>query len=63
MSPEQKVIPPKNGQRVQSSQQEGVFEIVGVNALMQTANIRLVDGSGHVIPNVPWTSLKVVEKK
>jgi hypothetical protein len=63
MSPEPKVIPPKNGQRVQSSEHQGVFEIVGVNALMQTANIRLVDGSGHVIPNVPWTSLKVLEKK
>lgn len=63
MSPEPKLIPPKNGQHVQSVQHEGVFEIVGVNALMQTANIRLVDGSGHVIPNVAWTSLKALDKK
>jgi hypothetical protein len=49
--------PPKNGEHVTDSQREGVFEIVFVNALMQTANIRLVDGSGHVVPNVPWTSL------
>jgi hypothetical protein len=35
-----KLIPPKNGQHVTSTQQEGVFEIVFVNALTQTANIR-----------------------
>jgi hypothetical protein len=34
-----------------------------LNALMQTANIRLADGSGHVIPNMPWTALKVLDKK
>ena len=44
-------------------QHEGVFEVVGVNALMQAANIRLVDGSGHVMPNVPWTALKALDKK
>ena len=58
-----KLTPPKNGQHVTSTQHEGVCEIVFVNALMQTANIRLVDGSGHVMPNVPWTSLKVLDKK
>jgi hypothetical protein len=36
---------------------------LGSNTLMQTANIRLADGSGHVIPNVPWTALKVLDKK
>src|SRR5579862_2495440 len=41
-----KLIPPKNGRHVTSTQQEGVFEIVFVNALTQTANIRLVDGFG-----------------
>ena len=40
-----KAIAPKNGERVRSAQHEGVFEIVGVNSLMQTANIRLIDGS------------------
>jgi len=54
---------PKNGQHVQDAQREGVFEVVFVNALMQTANIRLVDGSGHVVPNVPWTALNVLNKK
>ena len=57
MATEAKVVPPKNGEHVRSSQQEGLFEVVYVNALMQTANIRLVDGSGHVVPNVPWTAL------
>ena len=43
---------------MRSTPQEGVFEVVFVNALMQTANVRLIDGSGHVVPNVPWTALK-----
>jgi hypothetical protein len=63
MSTAPKLTPPKNGQHVTSAHHEGVFEIVFVNALMQTANIRLVDGSGHVVPNVPWESLKVLDKK
>jgi hypothetical protein len=58
-----KLITPKNGEHVASSQHEGVFEVVFVNSLMQTANIRLVDGSGHVVPNVPWTALTALNKK
>ena len=58
-----KLITPKNGERVASSRHEGVFEIVFVNSLMQTANIRLIDGSGHVVPNVPWTALSALHKK
>jgi hypothetical protein len=63
MSAQAKLITPKNGEHVTSAQHAGVFEIVFVNALMQTANIRLVDGSGHVVPNVPWTALKALDKK
>jgi hypothetical protein len=63
MSAEPKVTTPKNGEHVSSSQHEGVFEVVYVNALMQTANIRLVDGTGHVVPNVPWTALTPLPKK
>ena len=58
MASESKVASPKRGEHVKSTQHEGTFEVVFVNALMQTANIRPVDGSGHVVPNVPWTSLK-----
>lgn len=54
---------PKQGDRVSSSQHEGVFEVVGVNALMQTANVRLADGSGPVIPNLAWNTLIVLGKK
>jgi hypothetical protein len=63
MSTQSKAIVPKQGDRVTATQHEGIFEVVGVNALMQTANIRLVDGSEHVLPNVPWTSLKSLDKK
>ena len=60
---ETKVLPPKRGDHVNSSNREGVFEVVAVNALMQTANLRLVDGSGPVIPNIPWVDLKAHNKK
>jgi len=63
MATETKTTAPKNGERVLSAQHDGVFEVVFVNALMQTANIRLVDGTGHVIPNVPWTALRPANKK
>jgi hypothetical protein len=52
-----KVTTPKIGEHVRRGQQEGVFEVVFVNSLMQTANIRLLDGSGPVVPNVAWTEL------
>jgi len=55
---ETKVTAPKRGDRVSSTDQQGIFEVVFVNALMQSANIRLIDGTGSVIPNVPWTALK-----
>jgi hypothetical protein len=63
MSTESKTIAPKNGQKMRSSQHEGVFEIVFVNSLMQTANIRPIDGTGHVVPNVPWTALTPADRK
>jgi hypothetical protein len=63
MATESKVTSPKRGDRVCTTQQEGIFEVVAVNSLMQSANIRPVDGSGHVIPNIAWTALKPLEKK
>ena len=63
MSTAPKLATPKNGEHVKSTQHEGIFEVVFVNTLMQTANIRLVDGSGHVVPNVPWTALTALNKK
>jgi hypothetical protein len=60
---ETKTTAPKQGDHVRDTQHEGVFEVVFVNALMQSANVRLVDGSGHVIPNVPWTALEALDKK
>jgi len=62
MATDAKVTVPKNGDHVSAAEHEGIFEVVGVNSLMQTANIRLVDGTGHVIPNVPWTMLTSVRK-
>jgi hypothetical protein len=54
---------PKRGDRVRLENQEGVFEIADINSLMQTANLKLTDGQGHITRNVPWTSLKSLDKK
>jgi hypothetical protein len=62
MATDSKVTVPKNGDHVSAAENEGIFEVVGVNSLMQTANIRLVDGTGHVVPNVPRTVLTSVRK-
>ena len=59
---EAKAIAPQRGDRVSSTNHKGIFEVVGVNSLMQTANLRAVDGSAPVIPNVPWTTLKAAGK-
>jgi hypothetical protein len=50
---------PKIGDRVGIVDQPGLFEVVDVNMLMQTANLKATDGAGHVTRNVPWTSLKL----
>jgi hypothetical protein len=63
MSAQPAPVAPKNGDHVTSSQHEGTFEVVGVNALMQTANIRRIDGTGHVVPNVAWIALKKIGHK
>jgi hypothetical protein len=49
---------PKRGDRVGVAEQSGLFEVVDVNTLMQTANLKSTDGQGHVTRNVPWTALK-----
>jgi hypothetical protein len=54
---------PKRGDRVSMVNQEGVFEVADINSLMQTANLKLTDGQGHITRNVPWTSLKQLDKK
>ena len=63
MSAGTSVVIPKRGDRVAIAQQEGVFEIADINSLMQTANLKSTDGQGHITRNVPWTSLKLADKK
>ena len=53
---------PKRGDRVGIAQQECAFEVVDINSLMQTVNIKSTDGQGHVTRNVSWTSLKFLDK-
>jgi hypothetical protein len=49
---------PKRGDRVRLTEQPVLFEVVDVNTLMQTANVKSTDGKEHVTRNIPWTSLK-----
>lgn len=49
---------PKRGDSIRMAERPGLFEVVDVNMLMQTANLKSTDGTGHVTRNVPWTSLK-----
>ena len=63
MNSESNVVAPKRGDRVAMAQQEGVFEVDDINSLMQTANLKLTDGQGHITRNVPWTALKPLAKK
>jgi len=49
---------PKIGNHVEMVGQSGLYEVVDVNMLMQTVNLKATDGQGHVTRNVPWTSLK-----
>jgi hypothetical protein len=49
---------PKIGDRVGINEQAGAYEVVDVNLLMQTANLKSTDGEGHITRNVAWTSLK-----
>jgi hypothetical protein len=49
---------PKRGDCVRMGEQPDLFEVVDVNMLMQTANLKSTDGTGHVTRNVSWTSLK-----
>lgn len=58
-----RVTPPKHGEKVTCTEYQGTFEVVAVNSLMQTANIRSMDGNAPVIPNVAWTALKSLGKK
>lgn len=58
-----KIVPPKYGEHVTCSDHQGTYEVVAVNSLMQTANIRSMDGTTPVIPNVAWTALKPLGRK
>ena len=53
---------PKIGNRVGIDGQSGLYEVVDVNTLMQTANLKSTDGLGHITRNVPWTALKPLHK-
>jgi hypothetical protein len=63
MGTESSVTIPKRGARVGIVQQEGVYEVADINSLMQTANLKSTDGQGHITRNVPWSSLKPLDRK
>jgi len=50
---------PKIGDCVERVEESGLFEVVDVNLLMETANLKATDGECHVTRYVPWSSLKI----
>jgi hypothetical protein len=58
MSADYRGTVPKRGDRVGLGEKAALFEVVDVNMLMQTANLKSTDGKEHVTRNIPWTSLK-----
>jgi hypothetical protein len=50
---------PKIGDRARIDEQPSLFEVVDVNLLMQTANLKSTDAKGHITRNVAWTALKL----
>jgi hypothetical protein len=62
MSTETKLIAPKKGEHARDAPHEGVLEVVFVNALMQRANIRWLDRTGHVVITIiarPGLALRI----
>ena len=49
---------PKKGDCVRIGDQAGLFEVVEVNVLLRTANLKSTDGKGDVTHNVSWISLR-----
>jgi hypothetical protein len=49
---------PKRSDRVRMSEQPGIFEVVEVNMLLQTADLKSTREKRQVTQNVSWTSLK-----
>ena len=49
---------PRRGDRVRTYKQPTLFEVVDVNMLMQTANLKSTDVRGRVTRNVAWSSLE-----
>jgi hypothetical protein len=49
---------PKRGDRVRMYEHPSLFEVVDVNMLMQTANLKSTDVEGRVTRNVDWSSLE-----
>jgi hypothetical protein len=48
---------PREATGFRMCEQPGIFEVVEVHMLPQTADLKLTDGTGHVTRNVSWTSL------
>lgn len=51
-------IVPKKGDRVRMGEQPSLFEVVDIHVLLQTANLKATDGTGHITTNVSWSSLR-----
>jgi hypothetical protein len=54
---------PREGERVMTPKTQGMYSIVKLHPILQTADVRLTNGSGPVISDIPWNLLTFVDNK
>lgn len=54
---------PREGDRVTTRETQGMYSIIKLHPILQTAEIRLTNGTGPVLTAIPWTRLTFVDNK
>lgn len=54
---------PREGDRVQTRETQGMYSIIKLHPILQTAEIRLTNGTGPVLSGIPWSRLTFVDNK
>jgi len=54
---------PREGDRVTTRETQGMYSVVKLHPILQTAEIRLTNGTGPVLSGVPWAHLTFVDNK
>ena len=54
---------PREGDRVTTPKTHGMYAVIKLDVQAQTADIRLTNGTGAVVPDIPWKLLTFVDNK